>query len=86
MATFSGSTMSVLLLSALVSTLLLLFLSPLNQTIKIATRLSSLYSPNYSIEETKPSQDFERFRSFASPNTSVGDEEIGARKDKVKLV
>ncbi|KAF9662857.1 hypothetical protein SADUNF_Sadunf18G0097900 [Salix dunnii] len=85
MATFSGSTTSVLLLSALVSTLLLLFLSPLNQTIKIATRLSSLYSPNYSIEETKPSQDFERFRSFASPNTSVGDEEIGTRKDKEKI-
>ncbi|KAG5226059.1 glycosyltransferase [Salix suchowensis] len=33
----------------------------------------------------KPSQDFERFRSLASPNTSAGDEEIGARKDKDKI-
>ncbi|KAJ6355126.1 hypothetical protein OIU77_005673 [Salix suchowensis] len=61
MATFSGSTISFLLLSALVSTFFLLCLSPLNQTIKIATRVSSMYSPNYSIEEKKPSQDFERF-------------------------
>ncbi|KAJ6673258.1 hypothetical protein OIU85_012269 [Salix viminalis] len=37
------------------------------------------------IEEKKPSQDFGRFRSLASPNTSAGDEEIGARKDKDKV-
>jgi xylogalacturonan beta-1,3-xylosyltransferase len=86
MATFNSSAISFLLLSALVSTLFFLCLSPLNQTIRISTPLSSLYSPNYSIEEAKSNHTFERFQSFPSPTTTVGDEEISARKDKVKLV
>lgn len=86
MATFNCSTISFLLLSALVSTLFFLCLSPLNQTIRISTRLSSLHSPNYSIEEAKSNHTFERFQSFPSPTTTVGDEEISAPKDKVKLV
>lgn len=86
MATFNSSTISFLLLTALVSTLFFLCLSPLNQTIRISTRLSSLHSPNYSIEEAKSNHTFERFQSFPSPTTTVGDEEISAPKDKVKLV
>ncbi|KAL3566988.1 hypothetical protein D5086_032403 [Populus alba] len=85
MATFNSSAISFLLLSALVSTLFFLCLSPLNQTIRISTPLSSLYSPNYSIEEAKSNHTFERFQSFPSPATTVGDEGISARKDKEKI-
>lgn len=85
MATFNSSTISFLLLSALVSTLFFLCLSPLNHTIRISTPLSSLYSPNYSIEEAKSNHTFERFQSFPSPTTTVGDEGISAWKDKEKI-